>query len=226
MTANRARRRLWDGYAVVYDFIWDSPVTSALAGAVAGLVGAADPVVDLGCGTGLASAAVTGQVIGVDASPAMLRRAAGRLGRTIQAQAHQTGLPDNAAGGAVLANLLHVCDQPEAVLAEALRLVKPGGPVVVTWPAPAATIRSVAQAQRRSGWPLWRALLAGAAALAVGLAAALLRLPRRTDRQVRRLLENGGRTDGIAEVKSLSQTCAAAQCVALLTAPAGPPRDP
>ena len=105
---------------------------------------AGDRLLDLGCGTGAiarhlaARPDFTGQVIGVDHSAAFLARA-----RALAAQegaggivfeegdAHATALPDAAFDGVVLHTLLSHVRDPRAVVAEAARVVRPGGWVVI-----------------------------------------------------------------------------------------------
>jgi len=96
------------------------------------------PVVDLCCGTGALAgmAARAGlAVVGVDASPAMLDRARARSGgaRLLLADATATGLEGGGFAGCAISFALHE-KPPEtgrAILAEALRLVRPGGLLVV-----------------------------------------------------------------------------------------------
>jgi len=175
----------WRMYAVAYDFIWCSPLSSALADEIAQRTGDAQAIVDLGCGTGLATHTCTGHVIGVDSSPAMLQRAKQRVSETLLAQADNTGLNTDSADVVVVANVLHLCESPADVLLEALRIVRPGGQIVVTWPASDATIASVAHVQRSLGWRSWRASLAAAAATAIGILSVPLGQSRRTDSAVR-----------------------------------------
>lgn len=182
-------RDFWDRYATVYDLIWDSPFTTAFAAEIAGRAHG-ERVVDLGCGTGLATAAIGSHVIGVDSSPGMLGRAAKRCDQVVLAPAEHTGLPDGIADAVVVANVIHACVDPAAVIREALRMVRPGGQVLVTWPSDAATIDSIADAQRSLGWPRLATVRAKALATVFGLLSGLARVPRRTTREVSRELAN------------------------------------
>lgn len=127
----RSRQTLfWNGYALGYDRAWDSPLTVA-AEVVADELSAAT-VIDLGCGTGLFAARFASRhtsVTGVDQSRAMLKRAvrSDRIVVAVRADAAHTGLPDTSSGSVICANILHLHPHPEAVLAEAVRLVCPGG---------------------------------------------------------------------------------------------------
>lgn len=96
-------------------------------------------VVELACGTGQYTLAYAGQcssVIATDISAPMLREAGRKLGVlrnvTVQsADATSTGLADRSADAVVAVNLLHIVPDPAAVLAEARRLLRPGGVLVV-----------------------------------------------------------------------------------------------
>lgn len=176
-------RRFWDGYAAGYDLIWDSPFTALLAAEI-GARSRGDVVVDLGCGTGLATASLDCHVIGVDSSPAMLRRAEQRCDEVVLAAAERTPLPGQVADTVVLANVLHACDSPAAVIREALRLVRPGGQVVVTCPSDRATIDSITHTQLALGWSRPRAARAKALATLFGLLSAFAGVPRRSAQDV------------------------------------------
>lgn len=99
---------------------------------------------DLGCGTGLATAAIAphvGRVIGVDASEEMLGAARTRLA-SLKNVDWRTGtlealpIQDRALDVAVLMLVLHHVPSPVAVLAEAFRALKPGGRVLIVDMAP------------------------------------------------------------------------------------------
>ncbi len=98
-------------------------------------------VVDLGCGEGylsLEAASWARRVTAVDHAPPVLARgralAARRKVRNItwkRAEMDRTGLPDASADLVLLSQALHHGEQPAAVLAEAWRLLRPGGRVLV-----------------------------------------------------------------------------------------------
>lgn len=98
-------------------------------------------VADLGCGTGQLAAAIapfTRRVVAVDRSPEMLRaarrRAAGASGATLdvrEGELEAVPLDDGEADLAILSLVLHLVVDPEAVLAEAFRILGPGGRLVV-----------------------------------------------------------------------------------------------
>lgn len=96
-------------------------------------------VVELGCGTGLYTRAYAPRVrsvVAVDLAQEMVDFASGRLEHhenvTVRrADAARTGLATGSADAVVAVNLLHVAADPEAILAEAHRLVRPGGVVLL-----------------------------------------------------------------------------------------------
>jgi ubiquinone/menaquinone biosynthesis C-methylase UbiE len=105
-------------------------------------VAAGDRVLDMGCGLGhevrrlAQQVGPQGRVVGIDANPAMItearRRAAG-LDLPISFEvgdAHQVGLPDGSFDLCRTERVLRYVDRPEAVLAEMVRLTRPGGSVV------------------------------------------------------------------------------------------------
>lgn len=94
---------------------------------------------DLGCGTGLATAALAphvGKIIGVDASEEMLGAARSRLAALKNVE-WRTGalealpIKDCTLDAAVLMLVLHHVPSPAAALTEALRVLKPGGRVLI-----------------------------------------------------------------------------------------------
>ncbi len=97
-----------------------------------------DVCLDLGTGTGHTAAALAehaAQVIGLDVSTGMLR-AAGELYRRpnlefIQAPAQETGLPSESFDIITARHTLHHHPDLAATLAEAARLLKPGGRLVI-----------------------------------------------------------------------------------------------
>lgn len=97
-------------------------------------------VADLGCGTGhlaQALAPFAGRVIGVDASPAMLRSARARLaglGNVELRRGQLEALPieDGTLDAAFLVLVLPYLADPVPVIAEAARALKPGGRLLIT----------------------------------------------------------------------------------------------
>jgi ArsR family transcriptional regulator len=94
---------------------------------------------DLGCGTGQVADALApyvGQVIGIDASSAMLRAAGKRLATYTNVELRSgtlEALPvdDGALDAAIMALVLHHVADPALAVAEAARTLKPGGRIVI-----------------------------------------------------------------------------------------------
>ena len=90
---------------------------------------------ELGIGTGIVALAMTARgfgVAGIDLSPPMLGRAAVRVpGRVALADATSAPMRTGSASGAYVVWVLHVVDDPAAVVREAVRVVKPGGSVAI-----------------------------------------------------------------------------------------------
>lgn len=107
--------------------------------ALLGLLDEEATVADLGCGTGQFAATVApfvGRVLAVDGSAAMLAAARRRLApheNVVLRQGDLEALPleDGEADLAVLLLVLHYLPHPAAALAEAARVVKPGGRLLV-----------------------------------------------------------------------------------------------
>jgi ArsR family transcriptional regulator len=112
-----------------------------------GLLGLMDPtwsVGDLGCGTGQISeslAPFVRRVVAVDSSPAMLGTARGRLGAVANVEVRAgelESLPvdEGELDAALLFLVLHYVAEPAAALAEARRVLRPGGVLLVVDMAP------------------------------------------------------------------------------------------
>ncbi|MFI8826285.1 class I SAM-dependent methyltransferase [Streptomyces sp. NPDC053431] len=113
------------------------PRARAAAEAVLRLVPpGARTLLDLACGTGLVTERLTRPglaVYGADAAQAMLRTAAGRLpGRVVRADARRLPLPDGAVDAVSAVWLLHLVPFAADVVAEAARVLRPGGVFVTT----------------------------------------------------------------------------------------------
>jgi ArsR family transcriptional regulator len=112
-----------------------------------GLLALLDPawtVGDLGCGTGQVSASLSPfvrRVVAVDSSPAMLGAARNRLGDVANVEVRAGALEalpvdDGELDAALLFLVLHYVAEPAAALAEARRVMKPGGVLLVVDMAP------------------------------------------------------------------------------------------
>ncbi|MFE1902080.1 class I SAM-dependent methyltransferase [Streptomyces gardneri] len=113
------------------------PRAEAAAEAVLRLVPpGARTLLDVACGTGLVTERLTRaglRVYGADAAHAMLRAAAGRLpGRTVRADARRLPLPDASVDAVSAVWLLHLVPFAPEIVAEAARVLRPGGVLIAT----------------------------------------------------------------------------------------------
>lgn len=93
-------------------------------------------MLDIACGTGIVTRRLLRPgrtVIGVDRSPGMLVPAAQRIpGGAVCGDATRLPFASGSVDAVVMVWLLHLLPDPEAVLAEALRVLRPGGRLVTT----------------------------------------------------------------------------------------------
>lgn len=115
---------------------YDRPVVLDLLGDVRGL-----RVLDAGCGPGLLAAELQARgaasVVGVDASPTLVRLARERLGPDADVRVHDLTealdwLPDGSVEWVVCALVLHHLADPRPMLREFGRVLAPGGRLVVS----------------------------------------------------------------------------------------------
>ena len=92
-------------------------------------------VVELGVGTGLVAQPLTERghtVLGIDLSPKMIAVARSRIGaRVAIGDASRTPIASASCDAVVAARVLHVVGDPAAVLADAARILRPGGSLIV-----------------------------------------------------------------------------------------------
>ena len=151
----RVQRYGWDRAAAHYEQFWSEqlrPVRDALLASAALRPG--ERVLDVACGTGLVTlraaelVGTSGSVVGTDLSDTMVqtvRAEAERRGiaaEVLHMNAERLELPDASFDVVLCALGLMYVPDPERALAEMLRVVKPGGRVVV----------SVWGARRECGW--------------------------------------------------------------------------
>lgn len=113
------------------------PRAEAAAGAVLRLVPpGARTLLDLACGTGLVTERLTRpglRVYGADAATGMARRAGRRVpGGVVLADARRLPLPDASVDAVSAIWLLHLVPFSAAIVAEAARVLRPGGVFVAT----------------------------------------------------------------------------------------------
>ncbi|MGW7367084.1 class I SAM-dependent methyltransferase [Streptomyces sp. NPDC054841] len=127
----------YDVEAAVYDATRGGvPRAAAAAAAVLSLVpDAARALLDIGCGTGLVTERLARpglRVLGADSSPGMARMAAGRVAGVVLADVRSLPLPDASVDAVSAVWLLHLVRDARAVVAEAARVLRPGGVFVTT----------------------------------------------------------------------------------------------
>jgi SAM-dependent methyltransferase len=131
----------YDAEAARYDATrGGEPRAAAAADAVLGLVPpGARTLLDLACGTGIVTRRLTRPGLrphGVDRAAGMLRAAAPRLGgaggAVVQGDVHRLPFRDAAFDAVTAVWLLHLLDDAAPVVAEAARLLRPGGVLVTT----------------------------------------------------------------------------------------------
>ncbi|ABC79932.1 ArsR/SmtB family transcription factor [Anaeromyxobacter dehalogenans] len=144
LRAVRARRdeaqRFFAGAAGAWDGLRARVYGRGVAAeALLALVPPAWTVADLGCGTGAVAAELAPRVrrvIAVDRSAAMLRAARRRTARFDNVELHEADLADlpledGGCDAALLVLVLAYLDDPAPALAEAVRVLRPGGRLVV-----------------------------------------------------------------------------------------------
>lgn len=108
----------------------------AAAAAVLPLLPPAEPVLEIGVGTGVVAAGLTSRgrtVFGADLSPAMLAQAQRRVpGRVFVADALRLPVSSGVVAAAVFVHVLHLVADVAGTLTEAARVVRPGGRVITS----------------------------------------------------------------------------------------------
>lgn len=135
-------RRQYDRAAGTYDRRWAGYVRGTLDLLAAhARIGPDERVLDVGCGTGtfakrLVDRTPAQHVVGVDISAGMLAEARRKVGpapnaRFVAARAEALPFEAGAFDVVVTASALHYAERPEAAIAEAARVLRPGGRLVV-----------------------------------------------------------------------------------------------
>lgn len=124
-------RWFFERVATVYDLVIPQADADALREGLALADGPVEQVLDVGGGTGRAARAIDApDRVVVDATPGMLRRVPSGIGRVLGSA---TDLPvgEGVADAVVIVDALHHLPRHHRVLAEAFRVLRPGGVLVV-----------------------------------------------------------------------------------------------
>lgn len=132
----------YDLWARVYDVLWRRYVNKTVPVAQeAAAVAPGERIVDLACGTGelgrrLVDSVPDVEIVGVDLASSMIERARSKHEgqprvRFERADVHDLPFEEDAFDVAVCANTFHYFTEPEAVLREAARVLRPDGRLVV-----------------------------------------------------------------------------------------------
>ena len=136
-------RALWDSRAGYYDNqvlrIYEEAYRLTIE-AILAIVNSSSNVLEMGCGTGIVTVAIAPnvrEITGIDISPKMIAKAQEKaLRQNIEnvtfkvLDASELPFPDHAFDVVLLPNLLQLVPQPEKVIKESRRLLKPGGTLV------------------------------------------------------------------------------------------------
>jgi ubiquinone/menaquinone biosynthesis C-methylase UbiE len=138
----------YDGEAQVYDASRGGEERAAAAAeAVERLLPAGTrTLVDVACGTGIVTRRLRGPgrtVLGADRSPGMLAMASGRLpNAVVTGDATRLPVRSGSVDAVVLIWLLHLLPEAAPVLAEAARVLRPGGVLITTVDKTSAAFRT------------------------------------------------------------------------------------
>ena len=168
LTAHRESSRLW-GYCKRFDpeRVRTRPsVKRHFTDVVGGWLRPTDAVLDMGCGPGgfLAAAAPhCRSITGVDIVPAFVdecRATVASLGLTNATVALSAdGLVPSPAGAfdaAIMVDVIHHCEHPDAVLADVRRVLKPGGRLLIFEPNRSNPLLALMCCLDRNEWGLLR----------------------------------------------------------------------
>jgi phosphatidylethanolamine/phosphatidyl-N-methylethanolamine N-methyltransferase len=138
---NHAVGQAYARWAPVYDLVFDRVMAAGRRAAVAAATRAGVRIIDVGVGTGLELRYFSPQawIAGVDLSEPMLRKAQARVEAGALRHVHglcvmdatRLAFADAAFDAAVAPYLITVVPDPDATLEELMRVVRPGGEVIM-----------------------------------------------------------------------------------------------
>ncbi len=138
----------YDAVAPAYNGRYARPGLAGISSALQSLTrsAAAERLLEVGCGTGHwleELSPLAGQVHGLDFSSGMLQQARERSGQFhfTHGRANQLPFADSSFDLVYCVNAFHHFDQPDVAIAEARRLLKPGGAFAIIGMDPRAQIR-------------------------------------------------------------------------------------
>ena len=160
--------RIYERWAPIYDLVFGAVFDQGRQAAIAATERIAGRILDVGVGTGIALPyyARAARVVGVDLSQAMLRRAQARVterrlhnveGLAVM-DAERLAFPGASFDAVVAQYVINAVPDPEATLDEFMRVLKPGGEIVLVnrigaETGPRRTVeRWLTPVVRRLGW--------------------------------------------------------------------------
>lgn len=134
-------RKAYARWAPIYDFVYDGLTASARQTAVEAALACGNNILEAGVGTGLSLGdyPATAKVTGFDLSEHMLKRAASKVRKhkldhvqmlTVM-DACNLGFPDASFDAVVAQFVITLVPQPERALDEFLRVLRPGGEIIL-----------------------------------------------------------------------------------------------
>jgi len=133
--------KAYAGWAPVYDLVFGAVFAAGRAASIAAAERIGGRILDVGVGTGisLADYSPRNRIVGVDYCEPMLRKAQQRVGRHKLAHiealavmdAQRLGFPDRFFDVVVAQFVITAVPDPEATLDEFVRVIKPGGEIIL-----------------------------------------------------------------------------------------------
>lgn len=196
LIADGGHGRFWSFYAAFYDAIWDSPVVDRISAAVGTALEPMSSVLDMGCGTGLVARHLRSmgtRVIAVDASSSMIDLCRRREAADVYLVGAQPPVEYHW-DSAVLANVLHVCEDASALLASVVR--RTPGRIVVIWPLDMVGLTDLARWERSGQFRRLATLRSAALRVLVGVPGSILGVRRHSADYVRRVVLDAAAASG------------------------------